>query len=293
MSVEQADVRTDVRVLNGDTELSFSDEGASFVQSVRIFLRDAERDAVTHVVFVSSAMVYGAWENNSIPLFESEPIRPNPGCAIVQAFASGEALVDQWRRGGADRTATILRPVPVVDRRGTSPWVTALAHAAGSEMATLTSGAQFVDADDLRAAINVCARERYDGVVNVAPDGHIPSDRLRALAANPLRVRLPAPARSLVDAARWNLERGPIPPGIRDYVRHSWVVSNDKLKSFGWSARLSNEEAYVAGTDGSVLDGLSARRRQELALVGASALIVGVALISRSLVRRMRVRRVR
>lgn len=298
MSVEHADVRTadigtDVRVLNGDSLLSFRDGGATFVQSVRTFLRDATRDGVTHVVFVSSAMVYGAWENNSVPLFETEPIRPNPECELVRAFVSGETLVEQWRRSNTARAATILRPVPVVDRDGTSPWVTALAHAAGSEMATSISGAQFLDADDLRSAIDLCARQRIDGVLNVAPDGHIPADRLRALAANPLRVRVPSAARSFIDAARWNFERGPIPPGIREYVRHSWVVSNDKLKSLGWSARLSNEEAYVAGTDGSVLDGLSARRRQELALVGAATAVVSVVLIARSIVRRIRGRQVR
>lgn len=282
------DVDADVRVLNRHSLLTFRDDGALFVQAVRTFLRDAANDGVVHVVYVSSAMVYGAWSNNPVPLFENEPIRPVPECELVGALAAGESLVEQWRRADRNRTTTILRPASVVGFAQKSPWVTALAHAAGSEMATELAGAQFLDEDDLQSAIDLCARQRVDGVVNVAPDGFIPPERLRALAVRPLRLKFPPWMRSSIDAVRWNVERGPVPPGLREYVRHSWVVSNDRLKELGWTARLSNEEAYVEGTNGSLLDGLSARRRQELALGAAVVGVTTVFIFLRWFVRRMR-----
>ncbi|MFL6207123.1 MAG: NAD-dependent epimerase/dehydratase family protein, partial [Acidimicrobiales bacterium] len=32
-----------------------------------------------HIVLLSSAIVYGAWANNPVPLTEDAPLRPNPG----------------------------------------------------------------------------------------------------------------------------------------------------------------------------------------------------------------------
>lgn len=288
MSVDLVNDQSSVRVLNAHEVTSFRDDGTSFIQTVRSFLRDATASNVTHVVLVSSTMVYGAWENNAIPLSEYDLVRPNPECELVCAFASAEALVEQWRSYEPRRTATVVRAAPIVNRDGTSAWVTALAHAAGSEMSTSLAGAQFVHAVDVQSAVDLCVQLRVDGIVNVAPDGYITGDRLRELAAHPLQVRLPESVRAAVDGVRWNVERGPIPPGLREYVRHSWVVSNDKLKSLGWRETMSNEEAYVEGTEGSILDGLSARRRQELALAGSAVAIVVVVKLLAALIRRVR-----
>jgi nucleoside-diphosphate-sugar epimerase len=288
MSVELMNEQSSVRVLNAHEVTSFRDDGTSFMYAVRNFLRDASAATVTHVVLVSSTMVYGAWENNASPLSEYDLVRPNPECELVCAFASAEALVEQWRTREPGRTATVLRAAPIVDRDGTSSWVTALAHAAGSELSSSLAGAQFVHATDVNSAIDLCVQLRVDGIVNVAPDGFITGDRLRELAAHPLQVRLPEAVRAAVDSARWTVERGPIPPGLREYVRHSWVVSNDKLKSLGWRETFSNEEAYVEGTEGSILDGLSARRRQEIALVGSAVAILGVVRLVLAVIRRVR-----
>ena len=45
---------------------------------VRAFLEDADRGDHNHVILVSSAMVYGAWENNPSPLSEDDVVRPVP-----------------------------------------------------------------------------------------------------------------------------------------------------------------------------------------------------------------------
>ena len=86
---------------------------------------------------------------------------------------------------------------------------------------------------------------------------------------------------------RWRLRLAPIPPGILAYVRHPWVVANDRLRSAGWVPTFSNEEAYVAGHAAGPIEKLSPRRRQELALgVAAGAVIAagigGIAAIRRA-----------
>ena len=263
-------------VLNAQSLASLRDDGAMLIKQTRRFLDDASTRQVTHLVFVSSAMVYGAWENNAVPLTEEAPLRPDPEFSLVCAFAVAEALVEDWRSAVSGRSSTILRPVPVVTRGSTSSLVAALAQAAGSEMSLSLPAAQFLNSSDLDTAIEICCKKCPDGVFNVSPDGAISGERLRKLAARPLQLRLPRFAVEWVDAMRWRAERGPIPPGLRSYSRFSWVVSNDRLKQLGWIPQVTNEEAYVEGTEGSFFDGLSAKRRQEIGLIASVMVIVSV-----------------
>jgi nucleoside-diphosphate-sugar epimerase len=253
---------------------------------VRAFLEGADRSENSHVILVSSAMVYGAWENNPSPLSEDDVVRPVPSFAFAVSCLTAEALVEQWRSQQPGRSATILRPAPIVIPSGNSRLVLAVAHAVSSESVGSVMSAQFLHFDDLESAIALAQMVKPDGVFNVAPDGAISGERLSELAAHPLRVKLPRWARDVVDVLRWRLQRGPIPPGLRQYTRHSWVVSNEKLHTLGWEPRVSNEEAYIEGTTGSWISTLSAKRRQELSLaamgVGGALLIVSaIALVRR------------
>ncbi|MBV9042245.1 MAG: hypothetical protein JOZ68_14660, partial [Acidimicrobiia bacterium] len=52
------------------------------VDRLRTSLRAAGSD-VGRVVYLSTAMVYGAWPNNPVPLTEDAPMRPNPDFAFA------------------------------------------------------------------------------------------------------------------------------------------------------------------------------------------------------------------
>ena len=51
--------------------------------------------------------------------------------------------------------------------------------------------AQFLHLDDLAAAVVLAAEQRLDGVYNVAPDGWVAGERVRALAGAVPRLKLP------------------------------------------------------------------------------------------------------
>ena len=154
--------------------------------------------------------------------------------------------------------------------------------------------AQFVHLDDVASAVALSVERRLDGVYNVAPDGWIPGERVRALTGDRLRFPLPERWREVVGALRWRFTRGPIPPGLDPYTREPWVVANDKLRSAGWTPTVTNEQTYVEGTEAKWWTMVTPKRRQELSLGAAGAAIATVSLVGVSLVRRwMRRRRAR
>lgn len=247
-----------------------------------------ETHDVRHVVLVSSALVYGAWENNPVPLTEDALLRPDVEFAFARQLGAAEQLVDAWRREVPGRTATVLRPAIGMAADDTSRLAAALAAGMGQRVGTADPPAQFLHLDDLAAAVLLAVEQLLDGVFNVAPDGWIAGERVRALAGAVPRLKLPDRVSEVVNNLRWRFQRGPIPPGLRSYTRSPWLVANDRLKAVGWQPNVTNEQAFVEGTEGKWWTMVSPKRRQEITLVGASiATLAGVLLVVRA-VRRAR-----
>jgi nucleoside-diphosphate-sugar epimerase len=256
------------------------------VEETRAVLDAAGAVGVTHVVLMSSATAYGAWANNPVPLTEDAPLRPNPDLDFAVRAAERERLASDWKFEHPGATVAVLRPaVPLAE--DTSGWLarglreTSAVRAAGPD----DPPGQYVHLDDLTAAIVLALSARLDGPFNVSPDGWISGEQLRALAGVP-GVRIPERAARRVAWLRWRLDPASAPPGLLPYTMHSWVVANDRIKAAGWRPAFSNEEAYVAGHRATPWATVSPQRRQELALGGLGALVLGLVAGVIALVRR-------
>ena len=275
-----------------DTEWRRRHAEATNVAGTRRLLAAMDAADVRHIVIMSSALVYGAWANNAVPLTEDSPVRPNPGFAYAVQQAQREQLVADWVAAAPGRTAGVLRPCLGLgpDR---SPWLAAsLAAAAGMRLAEEDPPAQFVALDDLADAIDLVRRRRLDGVYDVAPDGWMSGETVRALAVARPRLQLPGALALVAAKLRWRFQRGPIPPGMLPFTQHPWVVASDRLRAEGWAPRCTSEQAYVAGTEPKWWTLLTPSRKQELALGGAAAAGLAVlgtaALVVRRVVRSRR-----
>lgn len=241
---------------------------------------------VTHIVGLSSALVYGAWPNNPAPLTEDAPLRPNPDFAYAVQRAQIEQLFSDWVTAQPDRTASVLRPCLTLSRDSDGGWIArSLAAAAGARLGEEDPPAQFLHMDDLASAIDLARRNRLDGPFNVAPDGWVPGETVRALAGARPRLRLPAPIAAQFAEWRWKFQQGPVPPGLLPYAESTWVIANDRLKAAGWRPRKTNEQAYVAGTEARWWTLLTPKRKQELALGGVIGSVSSLALVSSLLLR--------
>jgi nucleoside-diphosphate-sugar epimerase len=221
-------------------------------------------------------MVYGAWPNNPVPLTEDVAVRPDFGFAFARQLATVEQMVDDWSADDDRRTTCVLRPVPAMAADGTSSLVRALAAGMGGRLGEDDVPAQFLHLDDLAAAVVLAVDKRLSGIYNVAPDGHVPGSRVRSLWGLAPRLRLPDRVAETVADLRWRFQRGPIPPGLRPYVRSPWLVSNGKLRAEGWVPSVTNEQAFVEGTETKWWTMLTPKRKQEIALVAMVLVVVNV-----------------
>jgi nucleoside-diphosphate-sugar epimerase len=276
------------------TEEGFDGTGSTGgdVEGTRRLLAAAADGGVRTIVMLSSAMVYGAWANNPVPLTEDAPLRPANDLAFAIEKAEIERLAADWRdeaneHAGRDAAVTValLRSTIALGPEsegwlGRSPWSTA-----GLQLDDAEPPVQFVHLDDLAAAIDLARRDRLDGPFNVAPDGWMPAEQLRALSRPAPRLHLPAPLAARVAGLRFRFGLTGAPAGVLPYTRHSWVIANDRLRAAGWVPTHTSEEAYVEADQGGPLASLNPRRRQLLSLgviaVAVVAAVAGVVVLVR------------
>ena len=281
---------TVVHLAAGDHD-TLAARGASALEGTPELLDQASAAGVRHLVVLSSAMVYGAWPNNPVPLTEDAALRPDAAFAFAQQLAQVEQRADDWRLAAPGRRVGVLRPVIAMAADGTSDVVRALAAGMGHRFGEEDAPAQFLHLDDLADAVAVAVDKGLDGAYNVAPDGWIAGDRVRALSGVGPRLRLPTRLADAVANWQWRFQRGPIAPELWPYVRYPWLVANDRLRREGWRPTVTNEQAYVEGTEAKWWTMLTPQRKQELALGGMVAASVGVLGVVLSMIRRGRRKR--
>ncbi len=163
---------------------------------------------------VSSAMVYGAFSNNPVPITEESVLRPDPEFVFARQLASAEELVEEWRRGADGRSVTVLRPA-LADGRGRHI-VARRALAPGSVTGSGRTTRRAVRPPrrrgvGRRALGRAAARRRVQ-----RRSGRLDPRRAGPRASGDrLRFPLPERLREVVGALRWRFQRGPIPPGLR------------------------------------------------------------------------------
>ena len=229
---------------------------------------------ISRLVVVSSAMVYGAWPNNSIPLSEDAAVRPNPESTFAVHQADAERTALEWADLNPDRQVTILRPTAVASPNASGLIGEALLAAAPIRTRRDDPPQQFVHLDDLATAVATVVQLDDSGVFNVAPDGWLTAREVKDLVGARPTIRLPIPLPGRLDRYVARRVGHQAPTGLLPYTRYPWVVANDRLRSTGWVPRYGNDQVFVAAEAGMPWDSMNAKQRQNVSLgVGATALI--------------------
>jgi nucleoside-diphosphate-sugar epimerase len=254
------------------------------VGGTRRVLEAAASAGVSKVVLVSSAAVYGAWPNNPVPLTEDAPLRPNPGFPLGVHKAELERLLAEWSLARPAVTTTVLRPAFVLGARADHAIARLIRARIPLAVGGSTAPVQFVHEDDATEAIALAVERDLPGVYNVAADGWLSRDALRALLGRKVQ---PSIGPELMERALRRLFRAglvDVPPSEMPYLLHPWVVAVDRLRAQGWAPHYTNEETVLACLGGRQPD--SAWKTAVAATAGAGAATAG--LVVAGLVRRRR-----
>lgn len=233
----------------------------------------ASTSGARRLVVMSSAMVYGAWEDNPVPITEAAELRPNVGFTFAEEKLALEQAAANWRDRHPGSKVAVLRPTAAL-ASGESSWVARTLRASAGLASDHEPPVQFLHLDDLADAVVTAATKRLDGPFNVAPDGWIDGHEIRQLVGRAPRAPIPASVASRVALASWTNRFAPTPPGIIPYTTQPWVVANDRLRAQGWVPTRSTAEAFVEGNAPRPWAMMNSRRRQQLAIGGASAAAV-------------------
>lgn len=260
------------------------------IDGTRNVLEAAGATGVRKLVYTSSATAYGALPDNDFPLTESSPLRAGPDFSYAWHKLETERMIEAFQEDHPEVTVTVLRPATAfgpnvqnfMSRMLEAPRITTVK---GYEPPM-----QFVHEEDVASALRFALTNELPGAYNVAPDGWLAAEELLELSGKK-RVELPeAVAYSLAERL-WRAGVTDGPPGELNYVMHSWVIDNAKLKAAGWRPEYTNQQALADTLEAHkpwVALGRARVRKDDLAKGAAATLgVVG----AMALVRRARKKR--
>jgi UDP-glucose 4-epimerase len=201
---------------------------------------DAARQAgVSRFVLVSSAVVYGAWPDQPVPLTEDAPVRPCDLPYAVDKARQESLVVEGW---GAAPGLAIVRPAIVYAPHARS-YLTEILRRARLPVPPGWRGPrgvlpaldghrpplQFVHVDDVAAVLEAVIARAAEGTFHACPDDWLPYDevaRLAGLAVVDVDARRIA---GVLDAVLpWLPPSWRAPPALFPYLMHPFVLSSTK-----------------------------------------------------------------
>ncbi|MDX1510375.1 MAG: NAD-dependent epimerase/dehydratase family protein [Nitriliruptorales bacterium] len=250
------------------------------IDGTRNVFECAEEAGVRHVVYLSSAVAYGAHADNDFPLTEKSPLRGNDDFG----YARMKREVEEWLWPWAEQSSlevAVLRP-SIILGPGVRNFITKF-----FEMPRFVSVAghrppwQFTHVEDVAAAIQHVLDKELAGAFNVAPEGWLSAEEVEAIIGR-RSVRVPEEVALALADRMWRAGVGHADAGIVHYIMHPWVVAVDRLVETGFRFQHSNRDVlagFVAESRPYVTMGNVRAKRSTVAGIGVlgTAAIAGLA----------------
>ncbi|WP_030876450.1 SDR family oxidoreductase [Streptomyces sp. NRRL S-1868] len=215
------------------------------VRGTQTVLTAAAAAGVHRVVLCTSAMVYGALQDNDVPLAEDAELRATADATAVGDLLEIEQLARRAPRAHPGLNVTVLRPAVLVG----AGMDTALTRYFESPRLLVVADSrpcwQFCHVEDLVTALEFAALEKVDGELAVGCDGWLEQEDVEELTGI-RRMELPSSVALGAASRLHRLGLTPSPAGDLAYTMYPWVVSGSRLHEAGWRPRWTNEEVLAA-----------------------------------------------
>jgi nucleoside-diphosphate-sugar epimerase len=231
--------------LDLDLETDPAARTAYNVRGTQTVLTAAAAAGVHRVVLCTSAMVYGALQDNDVPLSEDAELRATADATGVADLLEIERLAHRAPRAHPGLNVTVLRPTVLVGAGAD----TALTRHFESPRLLVVAGSrpcwQFCHVEDLVTALEYAVLERVEGEMVVGCDGWLEQEEVEQLTGM-RRMELPSSVALGAASRLHRLGLTPSPAADLAYTMHPWVVSGSRLHDAGWRPHWTNEEVLAA-----------------------------------------------
>jgi UDP-glucose 4-epimerase len=226
------------------------DEGLMYdidVNGTQAVLQAASEAGTGHALVTSSAVSYGAWPDNPVPIAEDQPVRGQPDFSYARDKADADRVCQLWAADHPDRVMTIVRPTivfgPHVDNYISRGWEKS---AFMPVMDGREAEFQLVHEDDVVSAIAGLLDAKAGGAFNVAADGTMTWRESAEIVG--MRVReMSFKTVYRLFRLSWKLHVPNVeaPAGNLHFLHNPWIVSNEKLKStVDWKPTRTTREVF-------------------------------------------------
>lgn len=210
-------------------------------------LDDCLKSGVDHVIYLSSHTVYGAREDNPIPLTVHAPVRPSPGFSYGYDKYLAEQCLGEFARHHEEVAVTVLRSCVVLGPTGGDHLASGMFRRLLLGVSNANPPMQFVYEDDLARVMAVFIKRRLPGLFNVAGEGVVFYNEMAEVMEGKV-IRLPSFLAYPIAQLAWNLgvQRDAPAAGL-DFVRYPIIMSTADLHhETGYRFRYTSLDAVTS-----------------------------------------------
>ncbi|HXE14622.1 MAG TPA: NAD-dependent epimerase/dehydratase family protein [Bryobacteraceae bacterium] len=220
------------------------------VNGSKMVFESCKAAGVKHLLHLSSATVYGFHADNPARLSEDHPVKTNLEFIYGMHKRQIEHMLAEYAATASLPAITVLRPSFLIGPSCNNLLLDYLCNRLVF-MPSRTAPLQFTHIDDIVEIIRLLLLKRIPGVFNVGADGALSIDEM-CLKLQRRPVRVPYAALHALDRLAWRC-RAPVTPApawTLQLLRHSWVVSSDRLKrETGYAFRYTSRSAFEEYAD--------------------------------------------
>jgi len=193
-------------------------------------LQAAAKFGVKQLLVASSATAYGAWPTNPLPIKEGWPIQASPAYQYAAEKAEIDLYATQFAAAHPSILVSIIRPCIILGPNINNFIGEGLLLPIHIKIWGAHSPLQFVDVEDVAAAVLTIIKAKASGPFNVAPLDYLTDDQMSANSPKP-SVTIPYWLLYVIIYIMWFVGASQVraPPSILEFSYYPWVVQPKRL----------------------------------------------------------------